>query len=638
MIFLLLFVLYDGELTPDDYLELERNRMQYPTLAELHDSMRNIAINYPQIVKLDSIGESYEGRQILYLEISDEPGTEQGEAGLFFIGLHHGNEWTSVVVPLFFADSLVSAYGQDSLITWIVDNYRIWIMPCFNVDGYYFSHDLGNTGWRKNRRPYGGSIGIDPNRNYYGGCSGNAHDTWGGQPHPNTSHQPSNIFFCGPAAFSEYENQALLSFLNNQRINTCISYHCYGESVSRPWAWSTNPAPDSTLLEIMCDTIAYLITRQSGSGHYTSFQQSSWYQICGSMGDFMYGYNRYVKGIPCYPFTVELGTSAAPDTSYLPQICQENFKALLYLAQQLDSVVSVTPRIVIAPETDYQQSGNDFTVYWIPQTDVTVNFWRLWEMMNMDVIIDTFGTSNPRWSLSGFSPSSQQAHSGNYSILANYADGNIAHATTRHPYLVGLGDTASFWTYYDLESNGDVAFFEISTDGLIWNQLFRLTGQQTYWQSRSYPLDEYTGKSLYFRFRLSTDGNNRYAGIYIDDFSPTVDYDSIVLGPPRPDTFKQFTNMPQGTYFYRAQGYNNQGPGIQSQLTRVDVPVAIAETESNITTDNSFFPTVSRRPQLKAMPRVKIYNILGQRIEDIKKAGIYFVETNQRITKIIIID
>jgi carboxypeptidase T len=638
MLFLLLFVLYDGELTPDDYLELERNRMQYPTLAELHDSMRNIAINYPQIVNLDSIGESYEGRQILYLEISDQPGIDEGEVGLFFIGLHHGNEWTSVVVPLFFADSLVSAYGQDSLITWIVDNCRIWIMPCFNVDGYYFSHDLGNTGWRKNRRPYGGSIGIDPNRNYYGGCSGSAHDTWGGQPHPNTSHQPSNMFFCGPAAFSEYENQALFSFLNTQHINTCISYHCYGESVSRPWAWSMNPAPDGALLEIMCDTIAYLITRQSGSGHYTSFQQSSWYQICGSMGDFMYGFNRYVRGIPCYPFTVELGTSLAPDTSYLPQICHENFKALLYLAQHLDSVVSVTPRIIIAPEINYQQSGNDFTVYWIPQTDVTVNFWRLWQMMNMDVIIDTFGTTNPRWSLSGFSPSTQQAHSGNYSILANYLDGSIAHATTRHPHLVEPGDTASFWTYYDLESNGDVAFFEISTDGLVWDQIFRLTGQQTYWQSRSYPLEEYTGKSLYFRFRLSTDGNNRYAGVYIDDFSPTVDYDSIILGPPRPDTFQQFTNMPQGTYFYRAQGYNNQGPGIQSQLTRVDVPVAIAEIEPNSITDNSFFPTVSRRPQLKAIPGVKIYNILGQKIEDIKKAGIYFVEKNQKITKIIIID
>jgi hypothetical protein len=638
MILLLLVALYDGQVTPDNLLELERNRMQYPTLAELDDSMRNIALNHPSIAKLDSVGESYEGRQIFYLEISDQPGIDEGEPGLFFIGIHHANEWTSLVVPLFFADSLVRAYGQDSLITWIVDNCRIWIMPCFNIDGYYFSHDLGHPDWRKNRRPYGGSIGTDNNRNYYGGCSGSANDTWGGQPHPNTSNQPSNLFFCGPAAFSEYENRALLTLLGNQRISTGISYHCYGESVSRPWQWSMSTAPDHALLQALCDSIAYRITCQSGSGHYTSFQQSSWYQICGAWGDFMYGYNRYVRGIPCYPFTIELGTSLAPDTISLAQICRENFKALVFLAECIDSVVNTTPRIVIAPEICYQQSGNNYSVYWIPQTDASVNFWRLWKMTGMDVVTDTFGTSNARWIFSGFSPSTQQAHSGDYSILANYADGYLAHATTKYPYLVEPGDTAYFWTYYDLETNGDVAFFEISTDGLVWQQLSRLTGYQPFWHSLSYPLDEYAGKSLYFRFRLSTDGDSRYAGIYIDDFYPAVYYDSVHLSPPIPDTFQQFVNVPNGSYFYRAQGYNDQGAGIPSQLIRIDVPVAISEAGPNSIVSQSIYPTIARRFLPAGMPGAQIYNILGQKIKGITKPGVYFVEKDQKITKIIIID
>jgi hypothetical protein len=638
MIVLFLLALYDGQLTPENLVELQRNRMQYPTLAELHDSMRAIALDFPSIVKLDSIGESYEGRQILYLEISDQPGLDEGEPGLFFIGVHHANEWTSLVVPLFFADSLASAYGQDSIITWIVDNCRIWIMPCFNVDGYYFSHDQNNTGWRKNRRPYGGSIGIDPNRNYYGGCTGNAHDTWGGQPHPNTSNRPSNMFFCGPSAFSEYENQALLDFVDSRRINVCISYHCYGESVSRPWAWSTNPAPDDVLLTILCDTIANMIIRESGSGHYTSFQQSSWYQICGSMGDFLYGYSRYVRGIPCYPFTIELGTSLAPDTTHLPQICRENFKALIYVAGCMDSVVSVTPRIVVAPDIEYQQSGNDYTVYWIPRTDVSVNFWRLWEMTGMSAVTDTFGTSNARWDFSGFSPTTQQAHSGTYSILSNYLDGTISHAATNYPYFVEAGDTVSFWTFYDLESDGDVAFFEISTDGLVWNQIYRLTGHQPFWHKLSYALEDFAGSSLYFRFRLSTDGNDRFEGIYIDDFYPTVYYDSVRLMPPISDTFYTFTNVLPGSYFYSAQGYNNQGAGIRSQLIGIDVPSAIAGADTVVPSTRYILPTISRKFHPADMPGSKIYNILGQTIRDIRKAGVYFIETDHEITKIIIID
>ncbi len=636
MIAFLLFVLYDGELTPDDILALERNRMQYPTLAEIHDSMHDIALNHPLIARVDSIGQSYEGRQILYLEISDNPGTDEGEPGLFFIGLHHGAEWTSVVVPLFFADSLASAYGQDPLITWIVDNCRIWIMPCFNVDGYHYSHDLGNTSWRKNRRPYGGSIGTDPNRNYYGGCSGSAHDTWGGQPHPNTSNLPSSGFFCGQAAFSEYENRALLSFLSSQRINTGISYHCYGESVSRPWSWSLDPAPDSIMLKMLCDTIASMITCQSGSGHYSSFQQSTWYPICGSWGDFMYGYNRFVRGGPCLPFTIELGTSAAPDTFYLPQICRENFKAVPYLAQRIDSVVNVTPRIVIAPHIGYSQSGNDYTVYWIPQNNAGPCLWRLREMANIDVTADTFGTSNDRWVMSGFTPSSQQAHSGLYSISANYLDGTIAHATTQYPYLVEQGDTAAFWTYYDLELNGDVAFFEISVDGLVWDQIFRLTGHQSYWHTRAHPLDDYVGKSVYFRFRLSTDGSDRYEGIYIDDFYPTVNYYFITDLPHGTDTFHTFTNVPTGTYFYSVQGQNNQGLGIRSQLTRIDVPAAIAESNAS-GLKQTLFPTITRQFNHEGMVGIKLYNILGQEIKNVDKTGIYFVRQGQTLTKIIIV-
>ena len=232
----------------------------------------------------------------------------------------------------------------------------------------------------------------------------------------------------------------------------------------------------------------------------------------------------------------------------------------------------------------------------------------------------------------------QQAHSGAYSIHANYTYDTTAYAVTKYPYLVDASDTLSFWTFYDLEYNGDVAFLEISTDGLVWDQLCRLTGYQAFWHKRSLPLSDYAGRSLYFRFRLSSDASDRYQGIYIDDFSPAVNYDSIRLTRPLADTFYEFTAVPAGTYFYRTQGYNNQGAGIHSQLTRIDVSVPIAEADLNTTVELPILPTVARQLKLDNIPGLKIYNILGQKIADVIEPGVYFVERDQEITKIIIID
>jgi len=173
---------------------------------------------------------------------------------------------------------------------------------------------------------------------------------------------------------------------------------------------------------------------------------------------------------------------------------------------------------------------------------------------------------------------------------------------------------------------------------LVWDQLCRLTGYQAFWHKRSLPLSDFAGKSLYFRFRLSTDGSDRYQGIYIDDFSPAVNYDSIRLTPPLSDTFYEFTASPAGTYFYSAQGYNGQGAGIKSQLIRIDVSVPVAEADLNFTVELPILPTIARQLKLDNISGLKIYNILGQEIKDVTEPGIYFVERAQEITKIIIID
>jgi len=623
----------DGRLTPEIQVEMEKNRFFYPTLGQLNDSLKSLAQRHPSICRLDSIGRSYENRTIYCLEISDNPGQDEAEPELLFVGLHHANEWSSCAVPLFYCDSLVRAYGSDTLVTRLVDERRFWFIPCFNVDGYYYSRDLNHTAWRKNRRPWGGAIGIDLNRNYPGAGAGNANDTWGGIPAPSmASHNPASEFFCGPTALSELENRAMYDFVTARTFRALVSYHNYGEYVLWPWAWAITPAPDGPTIQSIGNELANMIVKQSGSGHYTGMQQGTWYQLCSELKDFAYGYARYTKGEPCYPFGVELGLSLAPDTILLAQISRQNIKALFHLARVIDTAVANTPRIVVAPRIAAVQNGNQYDVCWSPKTAGLANGWRLWEMMKASAVLDTFGTSNPRWVMTGFTPASQGAHSGAYCLVSNYADAAVTWARTEYPYIVTVADTASFWLKFDLELNSDVLFFEISRDGLSWRQHGRFTGMDTTWDRVQVPLVEYEEQSVFFRFRLVTDGD-RYQGVFIDDFYPAVAYDSIVQYPGLADTFYYFEKTASGAYYYRVVGYNNQGTGIFSSLIRVDVTMSVAEDRTDIIQPR--LPTVVRK--FKPVKGVRVFNILGQEVPRPDKAGIYFLRSAQGTDKIIVI-
>jgi len=76
----------------------QQNRGSYRSLAEMENILQNIANNYPNITSLYSIGTTYQGRDIWCLEISDNPGVDEGEPGVFYMGLHHAREWPTVEI------------------------------------------------------------------------------------------------------------------------------------------------------------------------------------------------------------------------------------------------------------------------------------------------------------------------------------------------------------------------------------------------------------------------------------------------------------------------------------------------------------------------------------------------------------
>ena len=62
---------------------------EYHDYPDVVDSLEAVAVNHPSIVRLDTIGSTWEGRDILALKISDNVGVDESEPELLFIGLHH---------------------------------------------------------------------------------------------------------------------------------------------------------------------------------------------------------------------------------------------------------------------------------------------------------------------------------------------------------------------------------------------------------------------------------------------------------------------------------------------------------------------------------------------------------------------
>jgi len=146
--------------------------------------------SYPDLVKLWSIGQTHEGREIWCVKVSDrvqlqDDGYPGSEPNALLVGAHHGNEWISYEVALYVLNFLLQHYGGDdengTMATYLVDTRETYFVPMLNADGVQYSHEQ-ERGWRKNREPnyvneFGPtkiitpdlvpiSYGVDINRNY----------------------------------------------------------------------------------------------------------------------------------------------------------------------------------------------------------------------------------------------------------------------------------------------------------------------------------------------------------------------------------------------------------------------------------------------------------------------------------------
>ena len=90
----------------------------------------------PDLVKLHSIGKSFEGRDIWLLSITNiHTGPDVDKPAFWVDGNIHAAELTACTACLYYIDQLVSQYGVDAQITHLLDTRVVYICPRLNPDG-----------------------------------------------------------------------------------------------------------------------------------------------------------------------------------------------------------------------------------------------------------------------------------------------------------------------------------------------------------------------------------------------------------------------------------------------------------------------------------------------------------------------
>ncbi len=123
--------------------------------ADLTRILLGFAEEFPQFVKMESIGKSYEGRDIWLMRVTCfATGSDREKPALWVDGNIHATELTPSSVCLYLLQTLVSGYGTHADITRCLDTRAFYICPRVNPDGAEWALADRPKFIRSSTRPY----------------------------------------------------------------------------------------------------------------------------------------------------------------------------------------------------------------------------------------------------------------------------------------------------------------------------------------------------------------------------------------------------------------------------------------------------------------------------------------------------
>jgi carboxypeptidase D len=258
--------------------------LQFTSYPQLVDQMEQAALDHPDILILDTLGYSVEGRMLLGAKISGNPHQEEDEPEFRIIGCHHGNEYMSVEIPLLMLDYLTDNYGSITQVTHLVDDLETWIIPMMNPDGRTAGTRY-NANW------------VDLNRDY--GYIWN---------------------YVTPGIFSQPETEVIREHGMKNNFSISLSFHTSGDIVNHVWNYKDFPVADS----------AFIVDISEEYGSYNGYwvvEGYNWYQTYGDCNDWSYGSRSDIDA------TIET------DNYDIPNVWDLNRDAILAMMERTDDGV-----------------------------------------------------------------------------------------------------------------------------------------------------------------------------------------------------------------------------------------------------------------------------------------------------------
>jgi len=293
-------------------------REQYTSYNECVDFFKSAQKTHPNIFKVETIGKTWEDRDIIAVSITKDVKTNKDKPALFYTGTIHAREWIGIELSLTFAKYILEHIDYDPQLNEILDSTTLYMVPCANPDGYEYSRNHFSF-WRKNRRKNGdGSFGVDLNRNFEIGFLANKDMT-------------SNVY-SGPYAFSEPETSALRDFvLDHRNITIALDYHSQGNVFFPAHNFIHEDAIDAIDLNLLAGNMAEEIRKESGREYGVHMGKPPVHLISGSGREYYYS-------LGALSLVAEVGTRNISDyKEHMSENIDENIPALIYALSEANN-------------------------------------------------------------------------------------------------------------------------------------------------------------------------------------------------------------------------------------------------------------------------------------------------------------
>lgn len=345
----------------------------YRTVDETFAVMDDMALNYPGLVTLEDIGDSWHkantggepGYDMQVVIITNSAVIDNNKPVLYAMGSIHSREYPPAELVTRYAEYLLSEYGSNADVTWLVDHHQIHLLLQGNPDGRIISEGESAANQRKNRNENhcfnGNQQGVDMNRNFEylwnqgSGSSGQACSTAYRGTAPTSEPETDAINVYIKSIFPDQREEAL--GLNtpapDDATGVYLDIHNVAELILFPWGYdspgATGQSPNHSQLQTLARKMAFY------NGYRPEQSSSTLGGADGASDDNAYG----LLGVAAYTFELGEGGFYSSCSAFENTIWPDNLPALIYAAKAARTpyISASGPDVIGLPELPLQISA-----------------------------------------------------------------------------------------------------------------------------------------------------------------------------------------------------------------------------------------------------------------------------------------